>query len=70
MGKSVTPGEEAEILLAAQEEAEAVLQGGQQKPEEVLLAARQKAERVLLAAQRRRRAGEWCMKVPAPSFRA
>jgi hypothetical protein len=52
MSKSVTPSEEAEILLAAQERAEVVLHGGQQQPEEVLLAARQKAERVLLAAQR------------------
>ena len=33
MGKRVTPSEEAEILLAAQEKAEAVLQCGQQKPE-------------------------------------
>jgi hypothetical protein len=32
--------EEADILLAAQEKAEAVLQGGQQKPEELLLVAR------------------------------
>jgi len=53
MSKYISASEEADILLVAQERAEAVLQGGQQKPEEVLLAARQKAERVLLAAQRK-----------------
>lgn len=50
--KKTTSGDEAQILLEAQEKAEEVLLTAQHEAEAVLLEARQKAERVLVAAQR------------------